>query len=422
MQEGTEGRRKSRANAGRIAAARALVAVDEGEHVEDVLAQRAPADGPDRALAWHIALGVLRHRGQVDAALAVSLSRPLENLDPGVRAALRVGAFERMFSRTPPHAAVDQAVELARALGCGRASGMVNAVVRRAELPKDLGRVDSLNHPAWLIDRWTKRYGAEITDAWCAANNAPAPLVLVTTGDPAELQTKLEEIGATVAPVVLHGTTLEGALRVTGQHGRVENLPGYHTGEWWVQGAASIAVADLVPRSAHRVLDACAAPGGKTFRLAVRGHEVYSVDVAEERLDMLEQSARRLRTKTRVRQHDWESGPMDRDELFDAVLVDAPCTGLGVLRKHPEIRWRREPNDPNRASRRQSRVLCNAAFHVKSGGCLVYAVCSPEPEEGIQVVEAFLRQNERYQLETKFSTAPPEGDEDGFFAARLRLS
>jgi 16S rRNA (cytosine967-C5)-methyltransferase len=414
------GRAPSRANAGRIAAARALVAVDEGAHAEDVLVERAPAEGPDRRLAWHLALGVLRRRGQVDAALRTALSRPIGGIDAEVRAALRIGVFERLFSRTPAHAAVDQAVEVARSLGAGRASGFVNAVVRRADLPERLDLADELDHPAWLVARWVERYGLEATRAWCLANGENPPLVIATRGPVEAVAELLAADGVACSPVVVGEQVIERALRVDDPRGRVEQLPGFREGAWWVQDAASIAAADLVPASAERVLDTCAAPGGKAFRLASRGSSVHAVDVSDDRLDRLRAGARRLRLEIPTRRHDWEHGPMGSEERFDAVLVDAPCTSLGVVRRHPEIRWRRTPFDPTAAAGRQARILSAASQHVRSGGALVYSVCSPEPEEGVQVVDGFLKAHPAFTLETSWSTAPPTHDEDAFYGARLR--
>jgi 16S rRNA (cytosine967-C5)-methyltransferase len=162
-------------NPGRVAAVRALIEVEKGSHVEEALAAFAPDGGPDRGLAWFVALGVLRHRSRVDAALRPHLERPVGNLDPGVRAVLRAGAFEKLFARTPPHAVVNEAVNIAQAVGVGRAKGLVNAVLRRVVEPVDLSRAEVLDHPQWLLDRWTKRYGADAVDAWCTRNNEPAP-------------------------------------------------------------------------------------------------------------------------------------------------------------------------------------------------------------------------------------------------------
>lgn len=416
----TSGRPMSRANPARIAAARVLVEVDEGGHAEELLARRAPSAEPDRGLCWELALGVLRRRGEIDAALRGALSRPIGELDAPVRAVLRVGAFEALIHDTARYAVVDQAVETVRALGAGRASAMVNAVLRRVARAESISRADALNHPAWLVSRWDARYGEAATSAWCAANAEVPPLVLVDRHGGDGIVAPLAEAGVQVRPAVAGGQVVPGAWRVEGRVGRVEQLPGFATGAFWVQDAASAAVADLVPEGARRVLDACAAPGGKTFRLLSRGHEVWAADRETERLKLLRQSLDRLKLRAEIGVHDWSSGPHPRLGVFDAVLVDAPCTALGIVRRHPEIRWRRSPFDPASAAARQRAIAEAALRHVAPGGVLVYAVCSPEPEEGEGVVAALRRAHPELVVEAQLATAPPADGEDAFFAARLR--
>ncbi|MCA9492825.1 MAG: hypothetical protein KC621_22985, partial [Myxococcales bacterium] len=276
------------ASPARVAAAAALIAVEEeGIHLEDALAARLPEDKADRDLGWFLAYGVLRHRGHVDAALRGSCSRPLGGLDPAVRAALRVGAFERLYARTRPHAVVHQAVEVVRALGAGRAHGLVNAVLRRLPGPDelDLSRADRLDTPAWLVDRWTERYGEAAVDAWCEANTEPPPLFVVAKDPSAPLPSD-------GAPVAVAGRTLPGVARIAPSDPTAR--AGFAEGAFWVQDAASVAVADLVPDDAVRVLEPCAAPGGKSFRLASRGKQVFAADRDGRRLELLRQGAERL--------------------------------------------------------------------------------------------------------------------------------
>lgn len=397
---------------------RALLDVDAGAHVEEVLPALLPNDGADRALGWHLALGVLRHRGRVDAAIRPFLRQPLESLDAPVRAVLRVGVFEKLFARTAPHAAVDQAVELAKAIGVGRASGLVNAILRRAEPTASLSRADALDHPAWLIGRWDHRYGQDATERWCRANASPPPLsAVVRTG----ASTALTAAGLSCRPARAAGVEVPGVLRIDGHSGPVTSLPGFAEGRIWIQDAASAAVADLAEvGEGTRALDACAAPGGKSFRLADQGARVTSVDISSARLDLLRESARRLGIRVETRVHDWTRGPLPALGRFDIVLLDAPCTGLGTVRRHPEIRWRRVERDLDAAARRQRTILEHTSQHVAPGGALVYAVCSPEPEEGTDVVTAFLEAHPEFSLERTFASAPPSDDEDAFQAARLR--
>lgn len=408
-----------RVSAGRVAAARALCDVDEGRAVDDALAAHAPAHPSERGMSWHLALGVLRRRASVDAALRAPLSRGVDGLDPAVRAALRIGAFEILHGGTAPHAAVDQGVEVARALGAGRASGLVNAVLRRvAAVP--LSRAEALEHPSWLIARWDAAYGAEVTEAWCRANASRPPLCVVARDDAGALADAFAAAGHATRPATAAGVVVPGVLRLEDPGGRLEALPGYDAGAFWVQDAASVAVADLVPAQARTVLDACAAPGGKTLRLASRGADVTSVDVSAARLARLVEARDRCRLPGPAHAHDWTTGPHPALGLFDAVLVDAPCTGLGTVRRRPDIRWRRGPGDPADRAVTQGAILDGVAAHVRPGGHLVYAVCSAEPEEGPGVVDAFLSRHGGWERVQTLCTAPPQDDEDAFQGFVLR--
>jgi len=394
-------------NPGRLAAARALIAVEGGAHAEDVLAASAVPER-DRALAWTLALGVLRRRGVIDAALGRHLRQPVERLDPPLRAALRVGAWELGFGRARPDAVVHQAVEVARASGGARGSGLVNAVLRRvAEAPPATDADPAVDLPPWLQARlgpWTD---------WLRLCQAPAPTcaIMRTVED-------LPPAGATPAPAVAGGRAVQGAWLLPGEGGAIPSREGFAEGRWWVMDPAACAVADLAHEAAPGapVLDACAAPGGKSFRLASRGHPVLAVDQSAERLARVREGAQRLSLTVNTAVHDWSTGPHPDLARFPLVLVDAPCTGLGTIRRHPEIRWRRAPSDPAAMAVRQRQILQAAAAHVAPGGALVYAVCSPLPEEGEGVI-AGLR---GWSVERAWASAPPAGDEDAFQAFVLR--
>lgn len=396
-------RRPVHVNPGRIAAARTLLDVDRGVHVEDALGRYAPNDAGDRSLAWHLALGVLRNRLGLDGVITTAARRAPRTLDAEVLAVLRLGIFETQFGRVPPHAAVDQAVELARRLGVGHASGFVNAVMRK-QLDLKVDPALAHGHPDWLAARWRARYGEVDANAWMLANNAPAPLYLVAREDPAGLCRLLQHAGIVAVPVG------DGVFQVPSAP--VDTLPGFEEGLFWVMDPAAVAVADLVPDVAE-VIDVCAAPGGKSFRLASRGIRVVATDRSEDRLGRLRENAARLRMPVEAVTHDWERSAMDCEA--SAILLDAPCTGLGTLRRHPDIRWRREEADIRAAAEKQARILLNAAMCVAPGGCLVYAVCSPEPEEGPEVAATL-----GWPIEARFENAPCTDGADAFFAVRMR--
>ncbi|MEC7242693.1 MAG: transcription antitermination factor NusB [Myxococcota bacterium] len=409
----------SRLNPGRMAAGRVLVATLEGHHADSELDRQDALSAADRRLAWHLIQGVLRHRGELDEALNQVSNRPVAELDRPVQTALRIGAFELRHSRTPPHAAVDQGVRLATALKAGRAKGLVNALLRRVGNVK-LQESPTRNHPDWLVERWTARFGAEATANWCLRNDLQAPLAIACRHDVEGLRERLGDHAERCENAVFQGKTLERALVLEGVRGAIAELPGFSEGEWWVMDPAAMATADLLKaKSGERVLDVCAAPGGKSLRLAASGAVVTATDRSRSRLKRLSENAKRVGFSLELQEVDWSRPGSGKIEPVDAVLVDAPCTGLGTLRRHPEIRWRSLPSDPLAMSLIQQSILSSASGSVNPGGRLVYAVCSPEPEEGVQVVEAFLETHPDFGLDAVLDSAPPSADEDAFFAARL---
>ena len=400
---------RSPLNPGRLAAGRTLLAVERGAHAEDMLAELAPEDDADRRLAWHLVLGVLRRQGALDTLLEQVAGRPMARVDAAARIALRIGLFEATLARTPLHAAVDQAVELCRRCDAPRATGFVNAVLRKAAerpLPED----PALDLPPWLRERWLPAMAA-----WVGKLDQPPPLCGTWRNPEApvpELQTR---------PVRAAGVEVPGAFAVVDPRGPVTELPGFAQGAWWVMDPAAAAVADLglplgLP-AGSRVLDACAAPGGKSLRLASRGAQVVAVDLEPHRLAQVAEGGARTGLSLQIRVHDWLQGPLpDVGAEFDLVLVDAPCTGLGTVRRHPEIRWRRQPTDPAAMALRQRQILQAASTHLAPGGRLVYAVCSPMPEEGTGVVQTL----SGFSIHQAWASVPPTDDEDAFQAFVLQ--
>ena len=386
----------SRLNPGRLAALKALIAVDRGAHAEDELVRFAPPGGPDRGLAWHLCLGTLRVQGALDAHLQQFVQKPLRKVDVPVLCALRMGLYECTKSRTPSRAAVDQAVEGVRAVGLGRATGFVNAVMRKA-IGKSVEFAPGKNLPPWLAARWSAH------GDWLYRIQEPARINVAGT--------RPDETHASVA--MIDGEPVPDMWQLGDRIGNVTSIPGFDEGEFWVMDPAAAHVVDILlarldPTSS--VLDACAAPGGKSFRIARCGHQVTAVDKDPRRIDRLRENCERLGLRLNIRQHDW-MGPFDREiGIHDAVVVDAPCTALGTVRRHPEILWRRQMGDIYAMSIVQRRILQQASQHVKPGGYLLYAVCSTEPEEGIQVVESL---NE-WKILQQWSSVPPRGDEDAF--------
>lgn len=343
----------------------------------------------------------------MDSVLSPLVRRGLDSLELPVLVALRLGVFEVLLSRTPPHAAASQAVEVVRALGLGRASGLVNAVLRKA-VSATLPTEPLLDLPPWLQERWAA------WPAWVACLGEPAPVFGVARGPEAPRPEGCDD------PVEIGAHTLDQVFRLPAGAGAVPGLQGFTEGGWWVMDPASVRVADLVFEwsncEAPRVLDACAAPGGKSLRLASRGAEVRCSDVSSQRLARLGENARRVGLPMPARAHDWLKGSAPGFGSFDVVLVDAPCTGLGTVRRHPEIKWRRLPTDPAAMALRQRRILAACAEHVAPDGLLMYSVCSTEPEEGPGVAASLAG----WDIVHRWQNVPPEPGADGFQAFGLR--
>jgi 16S rRNA (cytosine967-C5)-methyltransferase len=387
----------------------------------------------DRAFLRLLAATTLRQLGRIDRIIDICLERPLPRRAQAVRMLLRMGICQLLFLETPPHAAVDATVALLAARG-GEAGykGLVNAVLRRVdrERVQMLARTaePSLTAPCWLWDSWTAAYGADVTAAIAAAHLREPPLDLTVKGDTAAW---CERLDATLLPT--------GSLRLQAV-GRVESVPGFAEGAWWVQDAAAAMPARLLGDvRGQRVIDLCAAPGGKTAQLAAAGAEVIAVDRSEPRLARLRSNLARLSLQAEVIAAD--AAQWRPEGLADAVLLDAPCSATGTIRRHPDVPWLKQPGDIEKLTALQDRLLRAAAAMIKPRGLLVYCTCSLQPEEGPDRIAAFLDGNADFERVSVMAAEVGGRDEfvtrtgdlrtlpyhlgelggvDGFFAARLR--
>ena len=411
--------------------------VEEGGAYASVLLESRAAsfeDPRDAALLTEIVLGVLRRRAVLDHAIAGASSRPIDAIDRRVLAALRIGAYSMMvLDRIPDFAAVDTAVALVRESGAERAAGFANGVLRRiAREPAALrppdpepGDVPALalaySHPAWWTRRVVDRIGWDAATRLLSANNEPAPLTLAPWPDAAASEGLASRLaGEGVATVPCHRAP--GALRVVS--GVPQKTAAFRDGAFWIQDeAAQLVTALFGPRVGPRVADVCAAPGGKTLALAARlapGGLVVACDRHPRRLARLAQNVSRLRAQGVVAIAADMSRAAPLAACFDEVLVDAPCSGTGTFRRHPEIRWRLGPDDLRDLAARQARILREAAAILRTGGRVVYAVCALEPEEGESVVSAFLEDHPGFERSgPDLRTSPADDGMDGFFAAVL---
>ncbi|WP_035705339.1 RsmB/NOP family class I SAM-dependent RNA methyltransferase [Niveispirillum irakense] len=414
--------------------------------VSAVLSRRVPFDDAweghrgvrlleprDRAFVRLLCATTLRRLGQIDACIAASLTKPGQQLKAVVQDILRLGAAQLLFLNTPAHAAVDTAVELAIIRKQHPYKGLINAILRRLAregqtllAAQDAGR---LNTPDWLWLSWRKHYGTGPTRAMVETHLGEAPLDITVKGDGAAWA---EKLGGVLLPT--------GSIRRP-SGGQVTELPGFEDGVWWVQDAAAAIPARLFGNLKGRTaVDLCAAPGGKTAQLAAAGASVTAVDRSDKRLVRLTENMQRLGLDkvTTIVADATEWRP---DAPVDAVLLDAPCSATGTIRRHPDVARLKDEEDVEKLGRIQSRMLYRAVDMLKPGGTLVYCTCSLQPEEGeVQVTNLLYR---RPEMEVVPVTADevggmaelltPEGfvrchpghlaDQggmDGFFAARLR--
>lgn len=399
----------------RIAAYQTILAVAAGRaDLPSALARARTnlADERDRALAGEIAAGTLRWQGAFDHVIETFAGRTPGRLDPEILAILRISMFQLLhLDRVPAAAVVNDAVELAGKAGKRSASGFVNALLRRvsreraqlplpAEPPIDLLAI-TLSHPRWLAARWLARHGAEAAETWARFDNAPPPLTirantLRTTRD--ALTVALREAGVETAPARF---ATDGLIVSSGNP---LLTPLAHSGVFFVQDEASQLVGEFAGAApGERVLDACASPGGKTTQMAAAVGDagmIVAADVRGRRLELLartvtEAGASRVRI---VQANARAAAPFPA--IFDLVLIDAPCSGLGTIRRDPDVRWRRAEKDLAELASAQGEMLTQLGRVVRPGGRLVYSTCSSEPDENEVVVSAFLAAHPEFRRQT----------------------
>lgn len=420
-----------------------------------VLAQNPDLVQPDRALAMELVYGVLRWRGRLDWIIKTLSHIPFRKLSPLVLNIVRLGVYQILFlSRVPPSAAVNESVELAKEKAPSWVIPFVNAVLRAAackagNIPLPGFEEDPVcaiavgeSHPSWMVDRWVRRMGIEETQSLCRANNRTPPVTIRTN----TRRVSRERLLAAVAPYVNEvrvGRFSPDALVLKGMKQPVGRIPSFQEGWFQVQDEAAQLIAYLLaPRPWEHILDACAGLGGKTGHIAQLMADkgaIVAVDNHRGKLNALKESMDRLGINlVEARQLDLRKpAPENCLESFDRVLLDAPCSGLGVIRRNPDSKWKKQAKDLKRLSDKQRILLDVSASLVKPGGCLVYCVCSNEPEEGRAVIEGFLKNHDGFVIEDAvtgssginkafinesgfFTTLPHKHDMDGFFAVRLK--
>lgn len=400
----------------------------------------------DRQRILALTQEVVRWRGRLDWWLQAALDRPLSRLERELLVLLRIGVYELLMEKSPaPYAVIDQTVTLARQRVGERATGLVNAVLRRLAAAEGEGhqpdfkrpqeRAAWLSHPRWLLERWEERYGREAAAELCRMNNRYRPLGLRLNParmDPERLIVELTRAGIEVER--WKDSECFFQVRKGGQKLRRSAL--FRQGVVSLQDRAAGGVVELLdPQAGETILDVCAAPGTKSLYLAERMRDqgrILASDSVPQRVAL----ARSDRNRHGMRSIHWEVKDATRDEYppADGILIDAPCTGTGVIGRRPDIRWRREAADLDEMPPIQLAILQHSARFVKPGGRLVYATCSLEPEENWQVIEAFFKLDDRFQIESAagilpetwigsrgaLETLPSRDEVDGVFAVKLR--
>ena len=430
--------------AARMAAAKLLAAVIDARTPLDGLTDHhhghpnfRALDMRDRGLVRAILATALRFRGTISRLLAARLERPLPANAHQLSHVLHVGAAQMLFLDIPDSAAVDLAVTHAKSdPRTARFSGLVNGVLRGlardkgSALPRELAKGEET--PGWFRDRLAAAYGTVKAQAILAAHRIEAPVDFTVKSDP---QRWAEAFGGVVLPT--------GSIRIEHLAGPVAELPGYADGQWWVQDAAASLPARLLGNLAGRsVADLCAAPGGKTAQLVLAGAEVTAIDSSKNRLRRLGENLQRLRLQATMIEAD--ALKYQPAQLFDAVLLDAPCSSTGTVRRHPDIPWTKSSEDIAKLADLQQRLLAGAVRMVKVGGRVVFSNCSLDPAEGELLVAAFLAEHSDFVLDPvrpgeiagadpfiapdgTIRTTPADLDLgrpgisglDGFFAARM---
>ena len=429
--------KKGPKSAPRVAAFKTLDAVlTEGVALDNALtrARKPLKESRDKAFHRQLVMTVLRHHGELTALLAAFVDRQPKGKAGAVLTVLKIGMAQALFLNVPIYAAASTSVDLVRRVGFSGHAKMVNAIMRRtaAEGVERLKDMDGtlVNTPEWLMQSWKQAYGPVPARAIAEASLSEPALDLTVKSNPDQWA---KILGGTVLPT--------GSVRLR-QSGPLETLAGFNDGEWWVQDAAATLPARMLGDvSGLRVADICAAPGGKSVQLCMAGASVVSVDRSADRMKRFNENMKRLNLSAETVIAD--AAEWQPDKLFDAALVDAPCTATGTLRRHPDIALTKSSGDVAIMARLQINILKNAVRVVRPGGKLVFCTCSLQPEEGPELVTAFLDRHHNVALspispddvcgmtdvvtpEGYLRTLPHQAQEwggwDGFFAARFDVA
>lgn len=408
----------------------------------------------DRSFLTELTYGTIRWRGKLDWVIRHFSKIPFDKIELQTLNTLRLGLYQILFlSRTPSSAAVNESVELVKRIRGGGGAGFVNAVLRSSirqkeeisypDIGKDPARHLSVvqSHPLWLVQRWINEMGVEEALHTCAFDNQISSLTLRANTLKINRKNLMEKLREEELKSIPTAYSEEGI--VLQDPPPTSELPFLKEGLYIIQDEASQLVTSILdPKPGERILDACAAPGGKTTHMAQKMKnegEIYALDLSKGKLDLIEEMCQRLgiRIIKTLKGNAAVSLPVSNDLVFDRVLADVPCSGFGTLRKNPDLKWKRGEKDVKRLSELQLAILNNLSVYVKKGGVLVYSTCTVFHEENEDVVEKFLGGHSEFQLDRiekagkseklspflrdgYFRTFLPRNEMDGFFVARMR--
>jgi len=425
--------------------------------IDDVLNTTGALSKKDRALANALIYGVLRHQRRLDFIISHFSKTPIKKIDPAVRNILRLGIFQLTdMTRIPDSAAVNTSVNMAKSVAPPWVVRYVNGMLRNASRHQDLAAISSndlsisQSFPRWMVNRWIKRFGPIETGDLCEAFNSIPPLTLrtntlVTSRDDLMASIRCEDgMTGTSGKTMFRMETSSVspvAIRLYNVFKPIHRFESFKNGCFQVQDeAAQLASILLNPEPGDKVLDACAGLGGKSAHLAQlmkNKGTVIAVDINQKKLDRLDDEMKRLGISiVKPSVHDLNR-PFLEDHTFDKILLDAPCSGLGVIRRNPDVKWRSSEKHINRCAERQLDFLSRISEKLKPGGTLVYTVCSMEPEENEQVIRAFLSRKNPFYVDRSINhltketaslfdttaylrTFPHLHRTDGFFSVRIK--
>jgi 16S rRNA (cytosine967-C5)-methyltransferase len=437
-----------------------LNTLDQGQQTLDSILDVFPIDATqssrrDRALLQALIYGVLRWKGRLDYMISYFSHRPLNKIDPTILNILRLALFQIIYlDRIPESAAVNTSVEMAKISGPRWVAGYVNALLRKAvreyqkvpfpEVEENTvaALASAYSFPEWILSRWLSRFGRNTTEALCAAVNTIPPITVRTNRlktSPQKLLTALEDEVDLIRPT--HYSP--DGITFFNPKNSIPRLHAFKSGWFQVQDEAAQLISLLLdPQAGERVLDACAGLGGKTGhigQLMKNEGTIIAIDNDRRKLLKLESEMQRLGISivSGVCRNLADPYPQQGLNSFDRILLDAPCSGLGIMRRHPDIKWRNSKKNLARFGKKQIELLENLSRHVKPSGVLVYAVCSLEPEENEAVINEFLKNHKEFVIDKNFGKLPEKigtmvasqgfirtfphlHQMDGFFSVRFR--